>query len=540
MLKLMIVDDENLFREALKISLPWKQLGYEVCCEAENGYDALERIAEFKPDVALVDINMPVMDGLELAAEIRENGLDVKVIIISGYGEFTYARQAIEVGVVNYLLKPVDEEELIKALSAIRKAIEKERSTGYEMEGLLRQANAFRPLLKEMLLNDLMQGSRCISGDDLPALGLQLEPDVHSRLFQVAVIELDEKAEYGWNAETRQAWGFAVSDIAAGLLTDCGCRHEISHGYQGRLNVLLFPDAHDQDNQLELIGAFDRIRLTVSKSLGFTVTTGMGRPYESIGQVSMSYKEALYALNNRLAIEENSVLYYPVAAEYRPGGNIFPIEQKMQLHMCLRIRNFSEAEKIITSVLAEIRQNNPSIEMAKFICSELVSSVLQTAIEAGRAGGFFDLCLTAFQQIQTKTNLNEMETLIMKLLPQLSGDDPGKSKRMSRIVESAKDYIGQNYSRFDLKIDEIAKHIFVQYGHLCFVFKRETGKTINEYISDFRISKAKELIDGGCLSVSMVAAKVGYADANYFSKCFKKLAGVTPGKYMELSQPGKA
>src|SRR4051794_41652 len=124
MLKLMLVDDENLFREALKKTIPWKDLGYEVCCEAENGYDALEKIAEFKPDVALVDINMPMMDGIELAAEIKESGLDIRVIIITGYGEFTYARQAIEVGVENYLLKPIEEDQLIKVLNSVKKKID--------------------------------------------------------------------------------------------------------------------------------------------------------------------------------------------------------------------------------------------------------------------------------------------------------------------------------------------------------------------------------------------------------------------------------
>lgn len=534
MLKLMIVDDEYLFREALKISLPWETLGYEVCCEAENGYDALEKIAEHKPDVALVDINMPVIDGLELAAEIKEKGLDVRVIIITGYEDFSYARQAIEVGVGNYLLKPIDEEELTNALTSIKSKIEKEHSLKTKTGALLRQVTDYRPIFKEMFLNELLQGYRMQGMDAFTELQNYLQVELDSTIFQVAVIELDEKAEYGWNEETRQMSGFAVSNIIGELLREF-CPYELCRDTRGNMNILLFLPPVQDAMEMDAVSQLEEIRLSVSKLLGITITVGLGRPYGQFLQLPLSYKEALYAVKNKLVVGGNSVILYEDVSDYKLDMRFFPMELKMQLHVGLRIGEAAEAEQIVRSVFNDIRSNNPPGEAARLVSIEMVSSLLEFVSESGcNIKSLFGEGFNALDEIQSQKDLDGMESWITGLIQKIfayNGMD--KSKRPSKIVEDAKKYIDGNFARHDLKIDEIAKNVFVKYGHLCFLFKRETGKTINEYISDLRMHKAKELMDNGCQSISMVAAKVGYADANYFSKCFKKLAGITPSKYTE-------
>jgi two-component system response regulator YesN len=534
MLRLMIVDDENLFREALKKSIPWYKLGFDVCCEAENGYDALEKISEFKPDIALVDINMPVMDGLELAAEIKEKELDVKVIIITGYGEFNYARQAMEVGVFNYLLKPVDDRELMEALSAIKSRIEKECRARIETEELIRQVNNYKPVLKEVLLNDLIKGNRLFALEEISSLQGCIDVDLHSKSYQAAVIELDEKEEYGWTGETRQIHCFTVASIAAEVLREY-CAFEFCRDTQGRLNVLLFPEGAQGDGRRDAVSAFEMIRLSIPKSLGFTISVGIGRPYGQIRELAVSYREALYAVKNKLVIGDNCVIPYADIPECKLNVNFYPIERKMQLLISLRVGDVSDAKNIIGAVFDGIRANNPPGETARFACIGLVSSLIEYAAESGNeTKEIFGEGIGMLEEVQSKKNLDELETWILGLLSQISGHiRAGRSKRPSRIVEEAKKYIDANYASFDLRIDEIAKNVYVKYGHLCFLFKRETGKTINEYIGELRICKAKELIDGGCQSIAMVAARVGYADANYFSKCFKKLAGISPGKYIE-------
>lgn len=139
MKKVLLVDDEYYFRQALKASFPWEANGFIVCGEARDGEEALGKIADLSPDIALVDINMPVMDGLAFAQIVRERNLPLKIIILSGHSEFDYARQAVQLGVSNYLLKPVDDEALLETLLELKQQMERENNLQIEMEQLKRQ-----------------------------------------------------------------------------------------------------------------------------------------------------------------------------------------------------------------------------------------------------------------------------------------------------------------------------------------------------------------------------------------------------------------
>ena len=538
MLKLMIVDDESLFREALKISLPWESLGYTVCCEAENGFDALEKIAEYKPDVALVDINMPVMDGLELAAEIKEKELDVKVIIITGYDEFAYARQAIEVGAGNYLLKPIDEAELTEALLAIKSRIAKERSARMEAEALAQQVNDYRPVLKELLLNDLLRGNSLLGEAGFSSLSHIVGVGLDSGAFQAAVIQADGERGSAEEGGAWQLWWLAVGKLVGTLLEEY-CPVELCRDIQGRLNVLLLPENDGEELQMNLVNAFERVRITASRSFGVSLTVGLGRPYGSLEQLALSYKEALYALRSKSVAGEGCVIACTARSDEALQASFFPIEMKMQLHICLRGGDIGEAEKIVRAVFDQIRSKNPAIDAARLACIELGSALAEAAGRSGLARGLAADGAGILEEAMARKDLDGLEAWILGLLAEITDSPHAGAKRPSKIVEDAIAFINDNYMRFDLRIDSIAKNVYVRYGHLCFLFKRETGKTINEYLSELRIQKARELIDGGCRSISLVAAKVGYADANYFGKCFKKLTGITPAKYVESFSAGK-
>lgn len=159
MLKVLIIDDEYYFRQALKVSLPWNDLGFEICSEAKNGKEALEKLHETKPDIALVDINMQVMDGLEFIRSVREQGHELKMIIVTGQSEFNYAKEALQLGAYNYILKPIDEQEVIKSLLEIKELIESEQIVKLEMDDLKRQVRENMPVLRDRLFNEILQGN---------------------------------------------------------------------------------------------------------------------------------------------------------------------------------------------------------------------------------------------------------------------------------------------------------------------------------------------------------------------------------------------
>ncbi|MBB6731857.1 response regulator [Cohnella zeiphila] len=528
MLRIMLVDDESLFREALRKTIPWESLGYEICCEAENGIDALEKIHQYKPHVALVDINMPMLDGIELAAEIKENGLNVTVIIITGYEEFAYARQAIEVGVENYLLKPVQEEQLIKVLASVKKKHE------IAMEEWKQQVKVHKPLLKEMLLNNLLQGTKVLAAEQWNQLKPSLAIDPDAEAYRVLAVEIADPKEAGWNDEEKRLWAFAAANIARDVLA-AECTFDSCQDADRLCAVVAAADAR-AGWPLDLARLGENIRQSLLKYAKLDVAVGVSRMRVGVGRLPESYREALYALNRLRISGRNGVLVYsdaPVSDE--AALRIFPVEQRQQLLMGARMNDSQWVGDLIRSIFGEIRQAHAPVELVVNKCVELVSTCLEFVDGTGNEmKGVFGEDSRLLGNLYERRSIDEWEQRVLRIYSRaMAAVAMQENQSASKTVEKAKDYIDRNLGKYDLKIDEIARHAYIGYGRLCELFKRETGVTINNYMTDARIRQAKRLIDEGCRSVSAVSAQVGYADANYFGKCFKKKYGIAPGNYID-------
>ena len=207
--------------------------------------------------------------------------------------------------------------------------------------------------------------------------------------------------------------------------------------------------------------------------------------------------------------------------------------------MDLRTADETEVQKLIGQIFSEMRSENIHHEIIFVVCIELVAVCLEYIVETGLS--FKDILpnnrINIIEELQSKGSIDEMESWIEEIF-RLTMELTQKSRnsKVSKLIDEVKNYIETNYQNDSLSIDEMAKKLFVNYAHLCFIFKRDTGVTINEYLTEFRIKKSKEFFDNGDTLVLNVASKVGYADANYFGKCFKKFYGLTPSKYIENIQ----
>ncbi|MCD9023503.1 response regulator transcription factor [Cohnella silvisoli] len=532
MLKVLIVDDEYYFRQALKVSLPWNDLGFEICGEAKNGKEALEKIHETNPDIALVDINMPVMDGLEFIKCIREQGNELKIVILTGQSEFTYAKQAVQLGTYNYILKPIDENEIKNTLFEIKGLIESEQSIKLEMDDLRRQVREYMPVLRDRFLNEILQGNLPFDSNELVQKMEYLNMTLISPYYLSVVIEIDRNEELQWLENELEIWKFAVSNIAADMVLG-KCEYAICHDHNDCICVVLgFMDSESFDTIEALC---DGIRHAVHKYLKFTVTIGIGNIYKDIADVSISYKEALFALKNRLILGGNRVILHNMVSEIRIMGTLFSVEQRSQLLMSMRIGNAMETEKRLTDIFTLIRSKNVNVDMLFVTSVEMVSTCLEYLTETGQSikEVFMDTdhLLTA---IQDMNSIDQIENWIKDIFANaVQHVQKNKYSKSAKVVEDVKNYIQRHYFNEELKIDDIAKHVYTNYSHLCFVFKKETGITINDFLTEVRMYKAKELFDNGDQLIQIVANKVGYADANYFGKCFKKYFGMPPSKYIE-------
>lgn len=537
MLKVMIVDDEFYFREALKVSICWEDLGLTICGEAKNGKDAIEKVQLLHPDIIIVDINMPIMDGFEFVQNLKDKGIESKVIIISGYSEFDYAKQAVEIGAHNYILKPVNEEELINTLCGIKKVIEKETNIQIEIDRLKRQLKDKADMKKDKLLNELLQGTLNKDEKEIIKKAQYLNNNIDSEYYLVVTMELYNEKSRDWNNEDKQIYEFAMPNIINEILSEY-FNLDICYDNYNRICIIIgtnsIGDKYDFKQLLE--NKLECLREAVYKQLNLTVTIGVGNIKNTLFDISASYKESLVALKSKLTIGRNKIITYRSLSDCEVKVNLFTSEYRSKLLMNMRMGDEKEVQNLINQIFTEIHQKNIHHEILFMICIEMVSVCLEFIGEIGLS--FKKILphnhLNIIEEIQSMGSIDEIERWMQGVF----GDtlDTVKKMRPSRatnLVGEVKKYIKENYHNSELSIDEISKGLFVNYAHLCSVFKRETGMTINKYLTEFRMNKAKELFDSGNTVVHYVAGRVGYADANYFGKCFKKYYGLAPSRYIE-------
>lgn len=537
MLKIMIIDDEFYFREALKVSIPWKELDFEICGEAKNGKDALEKVADLNPDIMIVDINMPIIDGLEFIQSVKEKGLESKFIILTGHSEFNYAKQAVQLGVNNYILKPVNEEELISSLIEIKEIIMRETSIKFEFEGLKQQVRDSLPLLKDKLLNELLQGSLIPKENETLKKMEYLKININSDYYLVITIELDCGDDTNWDNEEKQLWKYAVSNISNEIL-DEKFIFDICYDIDDRICIIVGMDGTQNkgDFLTQLESRLELVRAAICKHLDFTITVGVGSEKAELFDIPVSYRESIIALKHKLTLGKNRIILYSLVAESGIKGTVFSGEYRSQLLMNIRTADEEEVNKLISQVFMRVRGENIHHQILFVVCIEMVAVCMEAMVEMGLrienviTQGSFNLV----EEIQSKKSIAEMEAWIKEIfMHTLETIKRNKISKASRLIEEVKKYISRNYQKSELSIDEIARNLFVNYAHLCFIFKRDAGVTINEYLTEFRIRKAKELFDSGNTLILDVASKVGYADASYFGKCFKKYYGLAPSKFIE-------
>ncbi|RIX46518.1 response regulator [Paenibacillus nanensis] len=531
MYKVLIVDDEYYFRQAIKVSLPWEELDLQLIGEAKNGEDALELTRMLHPDIIMVDINMPIMDGLAFIKEAKAEGFHSKFIVLTGHSEFAYAKHALQLGVSNYVLKPIDEEEIRSSLCEIKNVINKEREAKVELDDLKKQAAEKASLLRNQILNDWLLGN--IGSEHLEQHLQSLGMDIVSPYYMTAVIDIEAIDEHARS----------ISQMKTTIGSRCAkfVQQAVNKSFkcEGFLNgkgqfVLIFGS---DDNDFGQVGELcDSIRSMMAATNEYTYTIGLGNGYLGYEAVPGSYKEALYALKHRFILGGNRVIPYSKVAQTAMKVSLYSVDKRSRLLMSMRTGNTREVEEWLIDFFNNARLKKASIEMLLVAGLEIFSTCMEFLEETSQdINEIFESQTESdlFQFIEQLNSFNEFEEWIRSLIRKLmSHVHANKSSRSAMIVEEVKTFIESNYANEEMRIEDIARGVHMNYNYLCYVFKKETSCTINDYLTQIRMQRAKELFDQGFLVVQEVASRVGYSDANYFGKCFKKYAGISPSKYI--------
>ena len=518
MMKVFLVDDEIAIRENLRNSFPWEENGFQLVGEAPDGEMALPMIRDLNPDILLTDIRMPFMDGVQLCKEVKRAMPWVGIVILSGFDDFSYAQQAISLGVKEYLLKPITAQELGKALTRVAEQIAEERSAKESVENLRRGSQFLREKLLSALFTD--EGDR-FEDEQLMLQMRQMGVNLAANCYVVIDIA------FPYREEERARARAALSDLAeatGGSVFTCGMNHGAralvlgdnerdaeERAYSFASSVVHLPQMEHCEDLLLSIGEtvsdyYDIRRAMHSARHLRHVVAGQGTGRRIIGVGEMN--DATTVLNSL----ELSPLYERL--QYAPEGELdailaeytgsLPDSDGIDLAMgYLRIAAVIAARRIVEDAGADPQQ-------------ALDEELITRALRAEDADGLEPVRELLRSAIECRDRSGHG-----------AGDTP---------VGRARVYLSKNFANPNLMLQDVAGEVCISQSHFSTVFAQETGITFTQYLTGLRIAKAKELLEATEMRSSEIAFQVGYNDAHYFSYLFKKHTGMTPSEYRKSNK----
>ncbi len=522
MYNVLIVDDEPLIRDGLKTLVPWEQYGFRVADTAGDGREAIAKVKSHRPHLVLMDIRMPGMDGLQAIEQIRQFDEKMHVLILSGFSEFEYARQAIRHRVDGYLLKPVEERELKEYLERIAGRMAEEtqfRALEEERRALQREQ-----LLRRLLEHDGLPAA----GDELPGLIAAL--DLESRHYQVLLVEAAEAAgELPFGTMKRKLQEL-FRETPRGIVFQAG----------PHLAVLL-RDVLRHPEELDRIGRLIRHALMAEGAAA--CRAALGDPVHAFADVRHSHQTAQWLLARAFFCRPDAILTRRSAPPYLTEGSGTaeggaPVEDEAfvdLVYYALDTGNVATAENALASWLTAMAARDPSERLIKSKLTVHLTAVLnRLARQHEAAGPFLQKTAGKLLDIHHQPRVDDVQRLAGSLLreaAELLGRHTGGTALRQMI-----DLMHRNYNQ-PLKLETLAELFNYNSAYLGKLFKAHTGVSFHTYLDRIRIERAKELLQSG-RKVYEVAEMVGYANVDYFHLKFKRYAGCSPSDYKKRNGSG--
>jgi two-component system response regulator YesN len=523
LLKVLIVDDEYLVRNLLKHCIDWNEIGYEVIGEASNAHEALDMVDSFKPDVIFTDIYMPFMDGLEFGKAVFERYPNIKIVVLTGYEEFEYAKKSVKIGIADFLLKPINDDEIRKTAINLKYKIESEKNYHQEYERIKKQLEDALPYLKEKFLNQILSGS--IEQGEIEAQAEYFSINLNYEHNIVAVIEVTSTNSENSiiNEEERLLLNFKAYNLVAKFFREDPYVTVFRDNSQ---NIVIL----NCDKKLDFSECLESIRSMIINTLKCNVSIGEGKAYSSVDKIRNSYNEALYALKYKIIAGKNQVISYDEIN--------FSDSNKTRLHndnfdtlaFYLKAGLYSKAKEYIEKAFSDYNSEGMlRIETYRALASHIISVVLNVITEIDISiSDIFSGAKQPFEQIFKIDTLPEIRSYLINITEKtVKTIRDTQAKKVNHVIEQIREYINQNQSDPDITLSNTAKKFYMNMSYLSRIFKKETGYTFVEYLTRVRMEKAMKLLKETDLKAYQVAEKVGIVNPHYFGLCFKKWTGVS-------------
>lgn len=542
MVKVYLVEDEIIIRQSIKNSIDWEKEGYEFVGDASDGELALPVILKEKPDILITDIRMPFMDGLELSRMVKAELPDIKIVILSGYDDFEYAKQAIKIGVAEYLLKPVSSAVLLEHLSEIAEKVRNEREDLALKKVYYQEMQENEELIKMKFLGELISGKLSLA--DAMEKGKRFHMNLSGPFYRIILFKFiqEDRVKAGQSEDLARAYA-AVGNYVDGLKD----AFRFQRGVEGWA-FLLTSVEEDMEAQTERF--IEGLKEVIAPFEALTWFGGIGSEAARLRELRYSFREADKAFAGRFVQKPNQIISVEQLnfeqQDNEFDANIFgEINQFDQIiTRFLSSGSLEEVESFVGALFTEISEDHfRSLMIRQYIIMNIYATVLtfckklrKDAGVDGEAAGQME-SLRENEEIlkravSTAESVDDIKAYIGTLLDHaIELRNTVSGRRYSDIIQTAKERIEQDYMSEDISLNSVAAEVCMSPSYFSSVFSKEMGKTFIEYLTEVRMEKAKQYLACSSMKTSEISYEVGYKDPHYFSYIFKKTQGCTPKEY---------
>lgn len=530
MLKVFLAEDEFIIREGIKNNIDWQAYGYEFCGEASDGELAFPLIQKTRPDILITDIKMPFVDGLALSRLVKKELPETEIIILSGYEEFDYAKEAIQIGVARYLLKPINGETLLQEIDSVAEIIlgkqkEKEIREKYQKE---MEENSLRDQMD--LFQHLVTGD--CSMEELLSVAGKLDLKIMAPWYSIVLLKIQSmKHDY-----EEYSGSIVVVDERIVKLAEPEHVLIFDRALEGR--AFLFKADSEEEllaYQKEYLGD---VKEVLSGYANLRYFGGIGTPVNRLREIPASFEDASHAFAHRYLVAEScildsSLLMQEGAAEHEDFriSAVNPEQiDRTKMQEFLRTGDLDEVVYFVDEFFGKLDGGAMKSRIFRqYITMDAYFSIVDFLKGLGLQKDEIEAPDQDSSILQDEKSAMDYIVRIMEKALVLR--EKKASSRYEDVVSEVIHYIEDNYAQEELSLNLLASHVNFSPNHLSMIFSQQTGQTLIRYLTDYRMNRAKELLRCSSKKSSVISMEVGYKDPHYFSYLFKKTQGMTPTQY---------
>ncbi|WP_027628861.1 response regulator [Ruminiclostridium cellobioparum] len=520
--KLLIADDDEIICRGLSKCIDWEKYGLDIVGAVYDGEVALQYVERYKPDIVIVDINMPFVDGIEFSYIMKERYPEIKIIILTAHKEFEYAKHAIALQVFSYITKPFSNQEVIETVVNASKEIEKEKQRRKDITANI-------SAIREKYLEDLIVNG--VIDDERIEMCNIASKDSH---FQTAILYFESLSSY-----QRPFQELAIDSVINA--------RELNDKIKSRLEkytnlkmfsiinrVVILKEYKSKDEHAGFEDHLQNLIFSLKNEVDLLIFCGIGRIYHGIYEIHFSYNEAIKALEESYNFGNKSIVLYEESqqnsAEYQVKLQIY----KNKICGAIQGGNYESMEVELLNMFEKVKKSRMrNIPFFKVMMVELILSSYKAAEEEVYAQLIGEVGLLVRRLMQAN-NLLDIERIVSDCFKKLSDCLESRNQSENRqVVKLAMNYMKKDFDNPDLMLKDVAEKVHISANYLSSLFKRFEDNSFINCLNNIRLGQAKKLLVNREVKMYEVAFRSGFNSSQYFSSCFKKSTGMTPSEYRQ-------